>query len=77
MYDNELKKVILDDLESKTINVANAAIVLSSQGYLVNRNKYIKLNWSSILIHAFENIDVLNDEQKHNIELLYNKISII
>ena len=74
MYDDKIKNNILDDLESRTINVANAAVVLASQGYLINKNKYIKLDWSSILIHAFESIDILSREQQNNIERIYNKV---
>lgn len=74
MYDDKIKEAIISDLGNKTMEVANTAIVLVSQGYLINKNKYIKLDWSSILIHAFENIDILSDEQKLKVEQLYNKI---
>lgn len=77
MYDEKIRENIINDLETKTTVVTNTAIVLASQGYLINKRKYLKLDWSSVLIHAFENIDIFSDEQKHNIELLYNKISTI
>lgn len=77
MYNDAIKQNILDNLESKTINVTNTAVVLASQGYLVNKSKYIKLDWSSILIHAFENIDVFNAEQQQSIERLYNEYSAL
>lgn len=77
MYDEKIRENIINDLETKTTVVANTAIVLASQGYLINKRKYLKLDWSSVLIHAFENIDIFNNEQKHNIELLYNNISNI
>jgi hypothetical protein len=75
MYNDEIRKNIIDDLESKALSVANTAIALASQGYLINKNKYIKLDWTSVLIHAFENINVLSEEQQNKVELLYNKIS--
>ena len=75
MYNDVIKKNILDDLESKAMNIVNTSIALASQGYLVNKSKYIRLEWSSLLLHAFENIDVLKPEQQHKIELLYNKLS--
>lgn len=74
MYDEEIKETVLSDLESRTMNVVNTAIVLASQGYLINKNKYTKLYWSSILFHAFENIDILNKKQINNIENIYNKV---
>lgn len=77
MYNDVIKKNILDDLESKAMNIVNTSIALVSQGYLVNKSKYIRLDWSSILLHAFENIDIFNEEQQNNIERLYNKVSNI
>ena len=77
MYNDVIKKNILDDLESKAMNIVNTSIALASQGYLVNKSKYIRLDWSSLLLHAFENIDVLKPEQQHSVELLYNKISTL
>lgn len=77
MYNDVIKKNILDDLESKAMNIVNTSITLVSQGYLVNKSKYIRLDWSSILLHAFENIDIFSEEQQNNIERLYNKVSNI
>lgn len=77
MYNDVIRKSILDDLEGKVISIINTSIALASQGYLVNKSKYIRLEWSSLLLHAFENIDVLKPEQQHKIELLYNKLSTI
>lgn len=77
MYDDKLRKTIITDLESKELSIVNTAIVLASQGYVVNRAKYIKLNWTSIILNAFENINVFSEEQQHKIELLYNKISTL
>ena len=77
MYDDVIKKNILDDLESKVMSIVNTSIALASQGYLVNKSKYIRLNWSSLLLHAFENIDIFSKEQQNNIERLYNKVSNI
>ena len=77
MYNDVIKKNILDDLESKAMNIVNTSIALVSQGYLDNKSKYIRLDWSSILLHAFENIDIFSEEQQNNIERLYNKVSNI
>ena len=77
MYNDVIKKNILGDLESKAMSIVNTSIALASQGYLVNKSKYIRLDWSSILLHAFENIDIFSKEQQNNIERLYNKVSNI
>ena len=75
MYNDEFSKTIITDLESKELSIVNTAVVLASQGYIVNRAKYIKLDWTSIILNAFENINIFSEEQQHKLELLYNKIS--
>lgn len=77
MYDDEIRNNIISNLESKAIDIVNLTVALASQGYLVNRSKYVRLDWTSILLSAFENIDVLSDEQQRKVELLYDKISTL
>ena len=77
MYNDEIRKTIITDLESKELSIVNTAIVLASQGYVVNKTKYIKLDWTSIVLNAFENINIFSKEQQHKIELLYNKLSTL
>lgn len=74
MYDNGLKDIAIRNLEQKAIGIVQTTVALTAQGYIVNRAKQIRLQWSSILLHAFENIDVLTPEQQNYIEVLYNKI---
>ena len=77
MFNDELRITIITDLESKELSIVYTAVVLASQGYVVNRAKYIKLDLASIILNAFENIDVFSEEQQHKIELLYNKLSTL
>ncbi len=77
MYNDDLRKSIITDLESKELNIVNTVVVLASQGYVINQVKHIKLDWTSIILNAFENINVFSEEQQHKIELLYNKISTL
>ena len=74
MYDNGLKDIAIRNLEQKAIGIVQTTVALTAQGYIVNRAKQTRLQWSSILLHAFENIDVLTPEQQNCIEVLYNKI---
>ena len=74
MYDNGLKDIAIRNLEQKAIGIVQTTVALTAQGYIVNRAKQTRLQWSSILLHAFENIDVLTPEQQNYIEVLYNKI---
>ena len=77
MYNDDLRKSIITDLESKELNIVNTVVVLASQGYVINQAKHIKLDWTSIILNAFENINVFSEEQQHKIEFLYNKISTL
>lgn len=77
MYNDDLRKSIITDLESKELNIVNTVVVLASQGYVINQAKHIKLDWTSIILNAFENINVFSEEQQHKIELFYNKISTL
>ena len=74
MYDEAIKDIARNNLEQKAIGIVNTTITLAAQGYIINKAKQVKLDWSSILIHAFENIDMLLPEQQKSIEVLYNKI---
>lgn len=74
MYDEALKDIAIRNLEQKAIGIVKTTVALAAQGYIVNRAKQVRLQWSSILLHAFENIDVLTPEQQNYIEVLYNKI---
>ena len=74
MYDDGLKDIAIRNLEQKAIGIVQTTVALTAQGYIVNRAKQTRLQWSSILLHAFENIDVLTSEQQNYIEVLYNKI---
>lgn len=77
MYNDDLRKSIITDLESKKLSVVNTVVVIASQGYVINQAKHIKLDLASIILNAFENINVFSEEQQHKIELLYNKFSIL
>ena len=74
MYDDGLKDIAIRNLEQKAIGIVQTTVALTAQGYIVNRAKQTRLQWSSILLHAFENINVLTPEQQNYIEVLYNKI---
>lgn len=74
LYDNEIKEATLDILEERVLSVVDLSITLIAEGYIPNKNKTTKLQWSSILIDAFENIDVLSEEQHRKLENLYNKV---
>lgn len=74
MYDIALKTTILDVLQDRTSRIADVIQMLFSEGYNPNKNKITILNWSSILIDAYENVDLLSEEQQCKLDNLYNKV---
>lgn len=74
MYNDEIQESVISDLENKEITIANVVVNLVSQGYLVNNRKKFKLDVTSILIDAFENINIYTSEQQSSIERIYNSI---
>jgi len=74
LYDDDLKDVMLGVLENRTSGIANCIEALFSEGYIPNQKKYDILSWSTVLIHAYENVDVLSKEQQDNLDRIYNKV---
>lgn len=74
LYENNLKDTIVDTLNAKVSTIVDSMLVLLDEGYIPNQRKITQLNWSSILIHAFENISVFSEEQQKSLENLFNTI---
>lgn len=74
LYDVEKKQMVLDTLENRVSSIVDVCIALIQEGYIPNKNKSVKLSWSTILIDAFNNIDVLSVEQHNELEELYSKV---
>lgn len=74
LYDKDLKNTMVGVLENRVPAIATHMIALLEQGYVPNKKKTTILNWSNILIHAYQNIDVLSEEQHKKLDVLYNKV---
>ena len=74
LYKSDLKETMLDVLENRVSGIADCIQALFEQGYIPSNNKRNILAWSSILIDAYENIDVLSVEQHTKLDNLYNKV---
>ena len=74
LYDETLKQAMLDILEQRVSGIADSINALAEDGFVPNRNKINILNWSSILIHAYENINIFTKEQQQSLDVLYNKV---
>ena len=74
LYEPNLKQAMLDVLDERMSGIADCIQVLFDNGYIPNKNKMTVLNWSAILIDAYENVDVLSKEQQDNLDNLYNRV---
>lgn len=74
LYENKITDTMLDVLQDRMSGIADCIQLLMKEGYLPNKNKTIILNWSSILLDAYENIDVFSEEQQKKLDILYNKV---
>ena len=77
LYDVEKKQMMLDTLENRVSSIVDVCVALVEEGYIPNKNKFNKLSWTTIMIDAFQNIDVLSVEQHTNLEELYNKVMML
>ena len=74
LYEPKLKQAMLDVLEERMSSIADCIQILFDNGYIPNKNKMTILNWSAILIDAYENVDVLSKEQQYKLDNLYNRV---
>ena len=74
LYEAGLKENMLDILNERVSGISDSIALIASEGFVPNKKKINILYWSSILIHAYENIDVLSKEQQDKLDSLYNKI---
>ena len=74
LYDVKLKQAMLDVLENRMSGIADCIQVLFDNGYIPNKNKMTILNWTAILIDAYENVDVLSIEQHNKLDNIYNRV---
>ena len=74
LYEPNLKDTMLDILENRMSGIADCIQVLFDNGYIPNKNKMTILNWTAILINAYENVDVLSIEQHNKLDNIYNRV---
>ena len=74
LYEAKLKEAMLDVLHNRISGIADCILALVDNGFIPNRNKMTILDWSSILIDAYENIDVLSKEQHESLDRIYNQV---
>lgn len=55
------------NLEKIEVNIVKTINALSSQGYLVDRTKLLKLSVIQMIKHCYENITLLTDDEVNNL----------
>lgn len=55
------------NLEKIEVNIVKTIDALSSQGYLVNTSKVLKLSIIQMVKHCYKNITLLTDSEVNNI----------
>lgn len=74
LYEPALKDTMLDVLKNRMSGISDCIQVLFDNGYIPNKNKMTILNWTAILIDAYENVDVLSVEQHNKLDNVYNRV---
>lgn len=74
LYDDTLKQAMLGILEQRVSGIADSINALVQDGYIPNKNKRTLLDWNIILIHAYENADIMTKEQQQQLDIIYNKV---
>lgn len=75
LYENKnIKHEMLAVLENRIASIADSITALLNEGYIPNKNKFTIIDWTSILIDSYENIDVLSENQHKKLDKLFNKI---
>lgn len=74
LYKDSLKEEILTTLEKRVVSISDCIVALTNEGYVPNKNKDTILKWSGILIHAYQNVNILSEEQQDKLDNLFNKV---
>lgn len=56
-----------NNLEKIEVNIVKTIDALSSQGYLVNTSKVLKLSVIQMVKHCYKNITLLTDDEVNNL----------
>jgi hypothetical protein len=67
---------IIDNLDRDKVAIANTIVNLTYQGYVVNKHKYNRLALNNLLTKLYHRYNHLTDEQRDNLNIMYNKYLI-
>ena len=60
----EQQRALISATTNKELDVAKIMAILTEEGYIPNKNKEQKLQWSIMLLGAFRNIAIFNDDKQ-------------
>lgn len=66
---------ITDEVFEKELDVAKIISILTEEGYIPNKNKEQKLQWSIILLGAFNNIRLFSQDKQDKFINFYIKLN--
>lgn len=65
---------LTSEVRKRQIVLAENAATIASLGFLSKGNSENVLSFTSILIDAYENLELFDKSQKRNLNLIYNKV---
>ena len=74
LYNVTKQQEMLDALTTRASSIIDMCITLVKEGYQPNKNKYNKLNWTSLMISAVKDINMIHPKLRVNVESLFNQI---
>lgn len=74
LYNVTKQQEMLDALITRASSIIDMCITLVKEGYQPNKNKYNKLNWTSLMISAVKDINMIHLKLRVNVESLFNQV---
>lgn len=74
LHEDVLTDTMLDILNNRISSIAGTIEALVNEGYIPNKKKSMVLQWSIILIDAYENFNLFSEEQQNALDNIYNKV---
>lgn len=61
----EQQRALISATTNKELDVAKIMAILTEKGYVPNKNKEQKLQWSIMLLGAFRNISIFTEDKQN------------
>ena len=73
--DANFVKEMLTTLEKRVVSITSSIMECNKLGLVPSRSSVIRLQWYTILIHAYRNFDFYTNEQRNRINNIFRKVS--